>query len=332
MENQESLPKPELDLPLPETEIPAQAPSAASKKLAGKTILAIAVVFLILLTAGVSLAYFLAKNSASNKQVACTMEAKLCPDGSSVGRTGPKCEFSVCPKTTPSPTSDPTANWKTFNSPNEKAYTSTNGNITFKYPQDWTTAIHADLIRLLPPGVSDTNVQAPTNGDYINFQSGTFNPEECRVDSQCPTIDSTSKSIINGKSVNITNGHIYGYRFEDITFNSNGIYYNFSLHNSDLSSLPIDKIQILLEAANSFKYTDQTSPTPGGQSYIGNGCKIGGCGGEICQDASSEPIATPCIYKASFACYKSARCEVQQNGKCAWTQTADLTSCLISTK
>ena len=29
--------------------------------------------------------------------IACTMEAKLCPDGSYVGRTGPKCEFTVCP-------------------------------------------------------------------------------------------------------------------------------------------------------------------------------------------------------------------------------------------
>lgn len=28
---------------------------------------------------------------------ACTMEAKLCPDGSSVGRTGPNCEFAACP-------------------------------------------------------------------------------------------------------------------------------------------------------------------------------------------------------------------------------------------
>lgn len=28
---------------------------------------------------------------------ACTMEAKLCPDGSSVGRTGPNCEFTPCP-------------------------------------------------------------------------------------------------------------------------------------------------------------------------------------------------------------------------------------------
>ena len=31
--------------------------------------------------------------------VACTLEAKLCPDGSAVGRTGPNCEFAPCPST-----------------------------------------------------------------------------------------------------------------------------------------------------------------------------------------------------------------------------------------
>lgn len=36
--------------------------------------------------------------------VACTQEAKLCPDGTSVGRTGPNCEFSDCPL--PAPTGD----------------------------------------------------------------------------------------------------------------------------------------------------------------------------------------------------------------------------------
>ncbi|MDO8602176.1 MAG: Gmad2 immunoglobulin-like domain-containing protein [bacterium] len=29
--------------------------------------------------------------------IACTMEAKLCPDGSAVGRQGPNCEFAKCP-------------------------------------------------------------------------------------------------------------------------------------------------------------------------------------------------------------------------------------------
>ena len=29
--------------------------------------------------------------------VACTLEAKICPDGTAVGRTGPNCEFAPCP-------------------------------------------------------------------------------------------------------------------------------------------------------------------------------------------------------------------------------------------
>lgn len=39
--------------------------------------------------------------STSPLPVACTMEAKICPDGSAVGRSGPKCEFAPCP--TPKP-------------------------------------------------------------------------------------------------------------------------------------------------------------------------------------------------------------------------------------
>ncbi len=31
---------------------------------------------------------------------ACTLEAKLCPDGSAVGRVGPNCEFAPCPTAT----------------------------------------------------------------------------------------------------------------------------------------------------------------------------------------------------------------------------------------
>lgn len=31
------------------------------------------------------------------QNIACTMEAKLCSDGSAVGRTGPNCEFAKCP-------------------------------------------------------------------------------------------------------------------------------------------------------------------------------------------------------------------------------------------
>ena len=38
--------------------------------------------------------------------VACTQEAKLCPDGSAVGRTGPNCEFAKCPTINPQPVTE----------------------------------------------------------------------------------------------------------------------------------------------------------------------------------------------------------------------------------
>jgi hypothetical protein len=47
----------------------------------------------------------------------CTQEAKLCPDGSSVGRTGLNCEFAECPE------------WKT--------YVNKTDGYEIKYPSDW---------------------------------------------------------------------------------------------------------------------------------------------------------------------------------------------------
>jgi hypothetical protein len=54
-------------------------------------------------------------------------------------------------------------------------------------------------------------------------------------------------------------------------------------------------------------------------------CKPSGCGHEICSD---ENMATPCIWRAEFACYKKAVCEEQSDGKCGWTMTAELAACL----
>ncbi len=54
------------------------------------------------------------------QHVACTMEAKLCPDGSSVSRFGPNCEFAPCPvniSVVPTSTTinQPSTTWKTYN-------------------------------------------------------------------------------------------------------------------------------------------------------------------------------------------------------------------------
>jgi putative hemolysin len=48
--------------------------------------------------AGAGYWYSAANKKAVQEEVVCTMEAKLCPDGSSVGRSGPNCEFAPCPE------------------------------------------------------------------------------------------------------------------------------------------------------------------------------------------------------------------------------------------
>ena len=54
----------------------------------------IILIVLVLILAGAMYSY-VSKNQPV--QQACTMEAKLCPDGTYVGRIGPSCEFAACP-------------------------------------------------------------------------------------------------------------------------------------------------------------------------------------------------------------------------------------------
>lgn len=99
----------------------------------GNLILAIAVVvgFTAVIAVAVYLIYdkslFIKEQEQEQKQekpVACTMEAKVCPDGSAVGRTGPNCEFAECPVVV-----DPIADWKT--------YANDEYGFEIKYPSDW---------------------------------------------------------------------------------------------------------------------------------------------------------------------------------------------------
>ncbi|MFH1423540.1 MAG: hypothetical protein ABIG29_01100 [Candidatus Nealsonbacteria bacterium] len=55
------------------------------------------VLFMIIIAAGAAV-WWVGTNKAPAEQVSCTLEAKLCPDGSAVGRTGQNCEFTACPE------------------------------------------------------------------------------------------------------------------------------------------------------------------------------------------------------------------------------------------
>lgn len=67
---------------------------------------------------GSGVVYYYVTTTPQQDSVACTMEAEICPDGSTVGRAGPNCEFAECP--------DQTAGWK--------IYTNNDYGFEFEYP------------------------------------------------------------------------------------------------------------------------------------------------------------------------------------------------------
>lgn len=74
----------------------------------------------------------------SNKprQTICTMEAKICPDGSVVGRSEPNCEFAQCPSKSPETSEVPEAPEREDNS-GWRTATNTEQGITFQYPGEF---------------------------------------------------------------------------------------------------------------------------------------------------------------------------------------------------
>ncbi len=58
-------------------------------------------------------------------------------------------------------------------------------------------------------------------------------------------------------------------------------------------------------------------------------CRISGCSGQICSDKNE---ISDCLYLPQYACYKSAICARQADGKCGWTQTSELKSCIAKAR
>ncbi|MCX6713599.1 MAG: hypothetical protein NTV48_00635, partial [Candidatus Vogelbacteria bacterium] len=70
------------------------------------------VVILVVIGAGITYSKFGKSVAVEPSPVVCTKEVKICPDGSTVGRMSPNCEFEECPFTPD--IVDETANWKTY--------------------------------------------------------------------------------------------------------------------------------------------------------------------------------------------------------------------------
>jgi len=136
--------------------------------------------FLLLLAVGV---FYLApqfKNRLRNQ--ICTQEAKLCPDGSSVSRTGPNCEFPPCDvglTPIPYPISNIYEDWLT--------HIDLQGRFYFKYPPQW----------YLVKGINNEESITLSNFDVENTY--TKNPvEKIRLDINIEKSNQTLEEFIKG--------------------------------------------------------------------------------------------------------------------------------------
>ncbi len=134
-----------------------------------KYFIAIVVIVFLALAGGVVWLKFF----STPKQVACTMEAKLCPDGSSVGRTGPNCEFASCPEVI-----NNNPGWKTFSDDAQ--------GVSFQYPDQLNT-IYIHPVDW-PPQIT------VANGPFVCTESG----------SEIMQAGQTQKIIINSREYCLT--------------------------------------------------------------------------------------------------------------------------------
>lgn len=102
--------------------------------------------------------------------VACTMDAKQCPDGSWVGRVAPSCAFKACPNTTGADTSSPSR-------------------INVLYPTAGMSFTAGQPMRISWQAVVSANAKynVSVTNNTVNFLAGTFSPAEahCSASDKC---------------------------------------------------------------------------------------------------------------------------------------------------
>lgn len=70
---------------------------------------------------------------------------------------------------------------------------------------------------------------------------------------------------------------------------------------------------------------------PMNDPIVFNGCAVAGCSSQLCVSAEEAAnIVTTCEYRSEYACYQEAHCGPQADGKCGWSDTAELRACLSS--
>lgn len=119
-------------------------------------------------------------NANTNQVVACTEEAKICPDGSAVGRTGPNCEFAPCP-------TNSNANFNANVGVVPESNTNADANVNAVTPTDTRTICAKDADCELNVCIGCYNKAANANSSMNNC--GVYADHVCKcIDATCTAV------------------------------------------------------------------------------------------------------------------------------------------------
>lgn len=201
-----------------------------------KGIAPIVIVLLIAAAIGGYLIYS-GKINLKQNEVRCTEEAKICPDGSSVGRVIPKCEFASCPSG-----SAETANWKT--------YTNDTYGYIVKYPSDWEYKFGKGKDAQVVFGLSPVEIRTDIPNFLISV-SETIKQPLFEEDGRNKVMETKQITIggQSGEQATIADGGSGKVSYIQSAVLYNGKTYYFNLHD-------LNKKEIYDQILSTFKFLD----------------------------------------------------------------------------
>lgn len=177
----------------------------------------------------------LSSNNPSEK--ACTLEAKICPDGTSVGRTGPNCEFSTCPQSE-STASANTSNWK--------AYEGQNINLSFMYPPNCNPK----------EGLYNISLSCADNNLYIDITHEPNDNNES-LEGYIKRMEESYPQMINTRNLTIDGISTKAWRSQGQLVNNDFYHLIYKSERVDIVKNPIEPTEPKLfdQILSTFKFT-----------------------------------------------------------------------------
>lgn len=238
--------------------------------------------------------------------VTCPQDARLCPDGSSVGRTGPNCTFPACP--------------------GDDGGVSACSRDAFLCPDGTVVGRTGPRCEFVCPIALDGGAACSPVACTLACQYGFARDPS----TGCEVCSCNPAPALDGGPIACTAD---AFQCPDGTFvGRSGPRCEFVCPVSDAGVCSPVVCTLACQygfATDPLTGCEQCRCNPGPTRDGGAApCFRGGCSNQLCSDQPG--LGSTCEWRPEYACYQQAACERQPNGTCGHTPSPTLTACVAA--